>query len=1804
VTDVDNPSLVSASVKISTNYQNGQDILSYTQVGAVVGAWSATTGTLSLSGTDTLANYQAAVRAVRYQNTSQVPNTSTRTVTLQVNDGTLASTAVTRLVAIVAVNNPPVVSGLETAVLGYTEDAVAVPITAALVSTDVDSVNLASAIITFSANYVTGEDVLAFTNTAKITGVWNATTGTLTLTGSDTVANYQAALRTVTYKDLSQNPSVVTRTISVVVNDGAASSVAVTRQIKPVAVNDAPTVAAIEPTEFFYTEDALPVAITATAIVADIDSPTLASATIKISAGYVATEDRLAAASTAAITSAWDGVTGTLTLSGVATPADYQTAVRSVTYQDISQNPNLGVRTLTVLVNDGLLPAVAATRQFEVIPVNDVPALSLIEATQVAPLEQVATAVTATLVVSDVDSASLSSASVSISANYQIDEDSLSVTPVGAISGSWDATTGILSLSGVDTVANYQSALRAVKFLDSSDNPSVAVRTITFTINDGLADSVAATRSLTVTPVNDPPNLSDLEAAVQLYQEGTPGVAVTGTVDVGDPDGPSIASATVKISGNYRTAEDVLTFAASGGITGSWDAVAGVMTLSGSGSAAQYQTALRAVTYRDTGVNPDLSVRSITFQVSDGTLLSNAVTRTLTPVRVNQAPVLSAIEAATLLATEKAAPIALTAAVLLTDVDSATCSGAVVRFAVNYQAGQDVLSYATVGAITGNWDAVSGSLTLVGSDSLTNYRTALRSVKYQCVGAVPSAAIRTVTFQVTDGTGTSNLVSRALGVTAINDVPTVTGVETTAQTFTEGGPAVQVTSSAVLADADNALLASATIKISVNFKPAEDVLAFVNTAAITGAWNATTGVLTFTGSDTVANYQAALAAVTYRNTSRAPTVTARTISIQVGDGAAFSAAVTRSLAIVPVNNAPVLSGMETASFLIATGPAKVVTAALTVSDVDSAQMASAVVSLATNFQASQDILAFTNTATITGAWNATTGVLTLTGLDTVANYQKALRAVTYQNTSATPDPAVRSITFQVNDGALASQVVARLAAPSAIGNMAPALTLLETTTLTVSETAAPTPLTATLVVKDTESPQLASATVQISANFQAGLDVLACPGTAAIAAAWDPVGGTLTLSGLDTPANYQAALRTVTYQNLSRAPVIAARTITFQVSDGIVASNALSRALALTAVNDAPTVSGLETTDLQAVEDAAAIPLTGTLLVGDGDSPTLTSATVQITTNYRTGEDVLAFSNTATLTGTWNATTGTMTLAGTDTPANYQAALCAVTYRNASQNPSTAVRLLTFKVKDATLWSVPAVRQLAVTAGDDAPVLAGIETAVRTLGEQAVPASLTSTLAITDPDNVTLTQATVSITANYQNGEDVLAYAGAGAISGTWDAMNGILSLSGADSIANYQIALRAITYQNTSDRPSPLIRTISFTVGDGLVLAVPVSRTLSVTAVNDQPLLTSLETVEALYTEDRSGAGITGHIDVSDPDSPTLASATVKIGANYRSAEDSLSGPTGGGITSAWNASTGVLTLSGAASPEAYQTALRAVSFRNTNQNPDPALIRTITVQVNDGALSSVALNRPLRIVPVNDRPVLNGLEATTLAAKEKALPLAVTASLTVADVDSLQLTGATVQIISNYQNGQDVLAFTNTAAITGTWTVANGTLALSGSDTLANYQAALRSVTYQNTSLNPKALTRTVQFQVNDGVAKSRAVTRAVTVTPVDDASVLANLEATNLTYTEDGAAVALSGLLTVTDVDNINLASASVTVSANYLSAEDLLGMVNTATITSSWNASTGKLTLSGWDTLAHYHQLCAASPTAIPARIPVF
>ncbi len=119
----------------------------------------------------------------------------------------------------------------------------------------------------------------------------------------------------------------------------------------------------------------------------------------------------------------------------------------------------------------------------------------------------------------------------------------------------------------------------------------------------------------------------------------------------------------------------------------------------------------------------------------------------------------------------------------------------------------------------------------------------------------------------------------------------------------------------------------------------------------------------------------------------------------------------------------------------------------------------------------------------------------------------------------------------------------------------------------------------------------------------------------------------------------------------------------------------------------------------------------------------------------------------------------------------------------------------------------------------------------------------------------------------------------------------------------------------------------------------------------------------------------------------------------------------------------------------------------------------------------------------------------------------------ITVSSSDA-DLTGATIAISSGTLQSGDSLSFTSQNNITGTY--ASGTLTLSGTASVAYYQAALQSVTFSNSNTtNPSTTARLVAVQGDDS-AGSLTVSNPVTET-VD-----VNIPAPTVTTTRNSGSV----------------------------------------------------------------------------------
>ena len=417
------------------------------------------------------------------------------------------------------------------------------------------------------------------------------------------------------------------------------------------------------------------------------------------------------------------------------------------------------------------------------------------------------------------------------------------------------------------------------------------------------------------------------------------------------------------------------------------------------------------MTFSTTSTNS--AARTVSWQASDGVNSSNTVTST---VDIASTPPVLAGAGNTVNYTLGGTAQAVDAGLTVADTSSPTLAGATVSISGGLQSG-DALNFTTQNGITGGY--ANGVLTLTGSASLANYQTALNSVTFSTTST--NAAARTVTWKASDGVNSSNTVTSTVDIASTP--PVLAGAGNTVN-YTLGGTAQAVDAGLTVADTSSATLSGATVSISGGLQSG-DALNFTTQNGITGSY--ANGVLTLSGSASLANYQTALDSVTFSTTST--NSAARTVSWKASDGLNSSNTVTSTVDIA--STPPVLAGAgNTVSYTLG-GTAQAVDAALTVSDTSSATLSGATVSIG-GFQ-SGDQLNFTNQNGITGSYG--NGVLTLSGAASLANYQTALDSVTFSTTST--NTAARTVSWQASDpsGNLSNAVTStvNVATPSAIG---------------------------------------------------------------------------------------------------------------------------------------------------------------------------------------------------------------------------------------------------------------------------------------------------------------------------------------------------------------------------------------------------------------------------------------------------------------------------------------------------------------------------------------------------------------------------------------------------------------------------------------------------------------------------------------------------------------------------------------------------------------------------------------------------
>ncbi|KXW74931.1 hypothetical protein JL15_25215, partial [Mycolicibacterium phlei DSM 43071] len=552
--DLDSSTLSGATVRLGAGATEG-DTLLFTDTDNIKGTWDASSYTLTLTGNATVEEYEAALQSVTF--TATQLGLVGRTVTFTATDGSILSIpAATVLAVLPAVNIPPTVvvspAGGLTTVGG---DPLQVG-SAVLAVGDLDSDTLGGATVQIVLGGTSG-DTLHFVDTDKITGSWDASSYTLTLSGDATADEYKAALQSITFT--ATDAGILGRTVSFIVNDGEEQSLPGLTAV--VVVPDlgslnAPPVVVVSPAVLdVATAGGDPAAVgSAVLVVADIDSDTLTGATVKIVLGGTS-GDTLHFVDTDTITGSWDPSSYTLTLTGDASVAEYEAALKSITFS--ATNAGLLSRTLSFSVTDDQeAQSPAAITALVVTP--DLSAINVAPVVVVSPgLLELATAGgdpvnlgAAVLSVTDLNSEELAGATVKIILGGT-SGDTLHFVDTDKITGSWDASSYTLTLTGDASVAEYEAALKSITFSAESTGLLLS-RSISFTVTDGELTSLHGLTGVVVAPdlaaVNLPPVVLVSPAVLDIATAGGDPVQVGSAVlSVADLNSGNLAGATVRI---------------------------------------------------------------------------------------------------------------------------------------------------------------------------------------------------------------------------------------------------------------------------------------------------------------------------------------------------------------------------------------------------------------------------------------------------------------------------------------------------------------------------------------------------------------------------------------------------------------------------------------------------------------------------------------------------------------------------------------------------------------------------------------------------------------------------------------------------------------------------------------------------------------------------------------------------------------------------------------------------------------------------------------------------------------------------------------------------------------------------------------------------------------------------------------------------------------------------------------------------------------------------------------------------------
>jgi hypothetical protein len=419
--------------------------------------------------------------------------------TYQASDSNNQTGEATVFINVESINAPPILDLNTTAsgtdfVTTFSEGFPELPISNQVSITDDDNTELASVTVRLT-NILDGEaeEIFLLAAAPDSITVEEPEAGVIILSGSASIADYETAIGEIFYNNTAPNLTTTPRQIEVVASDGITNSQVATTIIN-IAPNSSPTLA----DDNLLIRQTVESTITADELLANDIDPDGDNLTIVEIGNTVNGTASLSNDNQSVIFTPDETLVSGDTASFVYTASDRRGGTATATAQlTLNTPPELdldntatGTNFLT-LFTEGSSPVLVSNQA----------------------------------VLTDVDNTNLASVNLTLTNPLNGADERLLISttgtlPEGITAGEYNATTGVLPLTGDASIADYQTVINGVSYENTAASIDITNRTVEVVVSDGLDNSNIATSTIEINgipvTVNDGPILINTADPVMI----------------------------------------------------------------------------------------------------------------------------------------------------------------------------------------------------------------------------------------------------------------------------------------------------------------------------------------------------------------------------------------------------------------------------------------------------------------------------------------------------------------------------------------------------------------------------------------------------------------------------------------------------------------------------------------------------------------------------------------------------------------------------------------------------------------------------------------------------------------------------------------------------------------------------------------------------------------------------------------------------------------------------------------------------------------------------------------------------------------------------------------------------------------------------------------------------------------------------------------------------------------------------------------------------------------------------------------